>query len=282
MFLLSSFSKLRKIKIHHARILLALRLFLLCQYVLDRSRMRHSSSQRLLIGAPIEADIDDNLKSASALLIERVPLPFEYYDQSQEPFGLTLFKAGSNVLNASSAFAHYLVGQNRFLYKYFGPILLIMAIPYYAIRHQKAARYTTRMLIDHPNVDIIRRGWGVFGNSKLACTLALLRAPKLAIRQLIYVNEQGTKAGESKKEKTDIPVYLYSPRPISSIKLGTWDNATTNLTNSLRLVGLPHSKNVLFYVHGGGFFTSFLAKDLYNLSEWAMSLGVLIVYVGKL
>jgi len=72
---------------------MTLRLFLLCQHVLDRTRMSRSASRRLLIDSPVESDIDDNLKSASALLVERVPLPSEYYDQSHEPFGLTMFKA---------------------------------------------------------------------------------------------------------------------------------------------------------------------------------------------
>ncbi|CAI5722009.1 unnamed protein product [Hyaloperonospora brassicae] len=163
------FSNLRRIKVHHARVLMALRLFLLCQHVLQRARpISNASDHRLLIDSPMEADIDDDLKNATTLLVERVPLPAEFYDRSSEPWGFTVFKIGTNVLTASSAFAHSVLGtQNKVLLKFLGLPLLVMAIPYYAIRSSKAARYTTRTLIDQPNVEVIRMGWQVFGESRL-------------------------------------------------------------------------------------------------------------------
>ena len=67
--------------------------------VLQRARpMTNASDHRLLIDAPMESDIDDDLKNATSLLVERVPLPAEYYDRSSEPFGFTAFKIGTNEL----------------------------------------------------------------------------------------------------------------------------------------------------------------------------------------
>ncbi|RLN52682.1 hypothetical protein BBJ28_00010483 [Nothophytophthora sp. Chile5] len=276
------FSNLRRIKVHHARVLMALRLFLLCQHVLQRARpISNASDHRLLIDNPMESDIDDDLKNATTLLVERVPLPAEYYDRSSEPWGFTTFKIGTNVLIASSAFAHSILGmQNKRLLKYFGPPLLVMALPYYAIRNAKAARYTTRTLIDHPNVDVIRMGWQVFGESKLVRLITSLQCPKVPVFEEQFLKEDGSTLNKTRQDASDIGIYLYSARPIASVKSGTWTGANTPLTSGMLACGLPSTRPVLLYLHGGGFFGRFIAKDFYNLTNWASVLGAVIVYVG--
>lgn len=276
------FSNLRRIKIHHSRVLMALRLFLLCQHVLQRARpMTNASDHRLLIDAPMESDIDDDLKNATSLLVERVPLPAEYYDRSSEPFGFTAFKIGTNVLTASSAFAHSVLGQrNTTLLKVFGPVLLVLAIPYYTIRNATASRYTTRILIDHPNVDVIRLGWRLFGESRLVKLLTKLQIPKIPVTDELYVRADGSSASSTRSSDSDVGVFVFSARPLASVKAGTWSGACTPLTSKMIACGLPTARPVLLYVHGGGFFGRFIAKDVYNLTNWAIRLGAVIVYVG--
>jgi hormone-sensitive lipase len=276
------FSNLRRVKIHHARVLMALRLFLLCQHVLQRARpVGNGSDHRLLIDTPMESDIDDDFKNATTLLVERVPLPAEYYDRSTEPFGFTAFKIGTNVLTASSAFAHSVLGRNnKRLLRIVGPLLLVMAIPYYAIRNVKAARYTTRILIDQPDVNVIRLGWRVFGESKLVRLLTKLQTPRIAVLEERFVRENGSSSSKSRQSPSDIGVYVYSARPMASVKSGTWSGAVVPLTTQMIECGLPSTRPVLLYIHGGGFFGRFIAKDFYNLSCWARVLGVVIVYVG--
>ena len=278
------FSNLRRIKVHHARVLMALRLFLLCQHVLQRARpISNASDHRLLIDSPMEADIDDDLTNATTLLVKRVPLPAEYYDRSSEPWGFTVFKIGTNVLTASSAFAHSVLGtQNKVLLRFLGLPLLVMAIPYYAIRSSKAARYTTRTLIDHPNVDVIRMGWQVFGESRLVRLIASLQCPKIPVLKEQFLTADGSALNMKRQDVCDIGIYLYSARPMDSVKAGTWTNACTPLTTQMVTCGLPSTRPVLLYIHGGGFFGRFIAKDLYNLTNWTRALGAVIVYVGKL
>ena len=276
------FSNLRRIKVHHARVLMALRLFLLCQHVLQRARpISNASDHRLLIDSPMEADIDDDLKNATTLLVERVPLPAEFYDRSSEPWGFTVFKIGTNVLTASSAFAHSVLGtQNKGLLRFLGFPLLVMAIPYYAIRSSKAARYTTRTLIDHPNVEVIRMGWQVFGESRLVRLITSLQCPKLSVFQEQFLSADGSALNEKRLNISDIGMYIYSARSMDSVKAGTWTNACTPLTSRMVGCGLPSTRPVLLYIHGGGFFGRFIAKDIYNLARWARVLGAVIVYVG--
>ncbi|POM78153.1 Hormone-sensitive Lipase [Phytophthora palmivora] len=245
------FSNLRRIKVHHARVLMALRLFLLCQHVLQRARpISNASDHRLLIDNPMEADIDDDLKNATTLLVERVPLPAEYYDRSSEPWGFTAFKIGTNVLTASSAFAHSVLGlKNNLLLKIFGPPLLVMAIPYYAIRNSKAARYTTRTLIDHPNVDVIRMGWQVFGESRLVRLITSLQCPKIPVFEEQFLAADGSTLSKKRQAESDIGFYLYSARPMESVKAGTWTNACTPLTTRMIACGLPSTRPVLLYIH---------------------------------
>ncbi|OQR86252.1 hormone-sensitive lipase [Achlya hypogyna] len=272
--LLYRFSKLRQLKVHHSRVLMTLRLFLLCQHVLDRTRLNRSKSQRLLIDAPIEADINDHLKSASVLLIERVPLPSEIYDRSHEHVGLTAFKAGTSVLLASAATARWLVGDR--LFPYLGPYLSAALVPYYGVRFKKACRYATRLLMDNPDVDTIRMGWSLFGESYVARKLALLQAPKIAVRHQIFVNAHGVAAGRDRRDPSDIGVRVFSARSMEHVKQGTWPG---ECPATLQQIGLPHARPVLIYIHGGGFFGRFIAKDLFNLSEWAVALGAVIVYI---
>ncbi|RLN63394.1 hypothetical protein BBJ29_001747 [Phytophthora kernoviae] len=228
----------------------------------------------------MEADIDDDLKNATALLVERVPLPAEFYDRSSEPLGFTIFKIGTNVLTASSAFAHSILGmQNTRLLKYLGPPLLVMAIPYYAIRNAKAARYTARTLIDQPNVDVIRMGWQVFGESNLVRLITKFQRPSIPVFEEQFLAAAGSSLNKKRKDKTDIGVYLYSARPMASVKAGTWTGACTPLTSRMIACGLPSTRPVLLYIHGGGFFGRFIAKDFYNLTNWACVLGAVIVYV---
>uniref|UniRef100_K3X0C1 Alpha/beta hydrolase fold-3 domain-containing protein n=1 Tax=Globisporangium ultimum (strain ATCC 200006 / CBS 805.95 / DAOM BR144) TaxID=431595 RepID=K3X0C1_GLOUD len=275
------FSNLRRIKIHHSRVLMALRLFLLCQHVLQRARpMTNGSDHRLLIDSPMESDIDDDLKNATTLLVERVPLPSEYYDRSSEPPGFTAFKIGTNVLTASSAFAHSVLGKNnKTLLRIFGPALLVMAIPYYAIRNVKAARYTARILIDHPDVDVIRLGWRLFGESRLVKFITKLQCPKLPVLKEQFVRSDGTGASKTRENESDIGIYVFSARPMASAQAGTWTGACTPLTSRMIACGLPTARPVLLYIHGGGFFGRFIAKDMYNLTHWAIKLGAVIVYV---
>ncbi|KAJ8554694.1 hypothetical protein ON010_g9787 [Phytophthora cinnamomi] len=228
----------------------------------------------------MEADIDDDLKNATTLLVERVPLPAEYYDRSSEPWGFTAFKIGTNVLTASSAFAHSILGlQNKLLLKIFGPPLIVMAIPYYAIRNAKASRYTTRTLIDQPNVDVIRMGWQVFGESRLVRLITSLQCPKIPVFEEQFLAADGSGLSKKRKDASDIGIYLYSARPMESVKAGTWTNACTPLTTRMIACGLPSTRPVLLYIHGGGFFGRFIAKDFYNLTNWACVLGAVIVYV---
>lgn len=278
------FSNLRRIKIHHSRVLMALRLFLLCQHVLQRARpMTNASDHRLLIDSPMESDIDDDLKNATTLLVERVPLPSEYYDRSSEPPGFTAFKIGTNVLTASSAFAHSVLGQkNKTLLRIFGPVLLILAIPYYTIRNAKASRYTTRILIDHPNVDVIRLGWRLFGESRLVKLLTKLQVPKIPVTEELFVRADSSASSKRRESGSDIGVYVFSARPMESVKAGNWHGASSPLTSEMIACGLPTTRPVLLYIHGGGFFGRFIAKDIYNLTHWAIKLGVVIVYVGAL
>lgn len=275
------FSNLRRIKIHHSRVLMALRLFLLCQHVLQRARpISNASDHRLLIDAPMESDIDDDLKNATTLLVERVPLPSEYYDRSSEPFGFTAFKMGTNVLTASSAFAHSVLGMHRKrLLKVFGPILLVLAIPYYAVRNAKAARYTSRILIDHPNVEVIRKGWRAYGESRLVKFLTRLQCPKVAVWEELFLARDGSHVSKTKRQMDDIGLHVYSVRPLVSVKNGTWEGATCELSTDMLELGLPASRPVLFYIHGGGFFGRLIAKDYYNITSWATKLGAVIVYV---
>ncbi|OQR82080.1 hormone-sensitive lipase [Thraustotheca clavata] len=270
------FSMLRQLKVHHSRVLMTLRLFLLCQHVLDRTRLNRSKSHRLLIDAPIEADINDNLKSASVLLIERVPLPSEIYDRSHEHFGLTAFKAGSAVMLASSATARWLLGDS--LFPHLGSYLAAILVPYYGIRFKKASRYVTRHLMDNPDVTTIRTGWQLFGESFLACKMALLQAPKIAVRHQIYVNVNGVAAGRYQRDPTDIGVRIFSSRSMDHVKQGSWPE-NEKCPDKLKQIGLPYARPVLIYVHGGGFFGRFLAKDLLTLSNWAVALGAVIVYI---
>ncbi|TDH69495.1 hypothetical protein CCR75_002258 [Bremia lactucae] len=275
------FSTLRRIKVHHARVLMALRLFLLCQHVLQRARpISNASDHRLLIDNPTEADIDDDLKNATTLLVERVPLPAEYYDWSSEPWGFTAFKIGTNVLTASSAFAHSIIGQqNKQLLRILGPPLLLLSIPYYAIRNAKAARYTTRTLIDHPDVDVIRMGWQVFGESRLVRLMTNFQCPKLPVFEKQYVATDGSSSHTKRDNASDIGIYLFSARPVNSVKAGTWTDASTPLTSRMVACGLPSTRPVILYIHGGGFFGRFIAKDIKNLKNWACVLGAVIVYV---
>lgn len=276
------FSNLRRVKIQHARVLMALRLFLLCQYVLQRARpVGNGSDHRLLIDTPIEADIDDDLKNATSLLVERVPLPSEYYDRSTEPFGFTAFKIGTNVLTASSAFAHSVLGRtSKRLLSMLGPVLLVMAIPYYTIRSAKASRYTTRILIDQPDVGVIRMGWHVFGESKLVRLLTHLQRPKIAVFDHLFLKQDRSATVTTRENDSDIGIYIFSARPMASVQAGTWSGATVPLTSRMIECGLPSTRPVLLYVHGGGFFGRFIAKDFLNLSCWARVLGAVIVYVG--
>lgn len=277
------FSNLRRIKIHHSRVLMALRLFLLCQYVLQRTRpaIGNGSDRRLLIDAPMESDIDDDLKNATTLLVERVPLPSEYYDRSSEPPGFTVFKMGVNVLMASSAFAHSILGlKHKRLLRVLGPPLTVAAIPYYAIRNAKASRFTTRTLIDHPNVDVIRMGWRLFGESRLVVWLTQLQSPKLALMDQRFLSVDGQRVSSKRDKPSDIGVYLFSARPMTSVVNGTWEGATAPLTPEMKAYGLPSKRPVLFYIHGGGFFGRFIAKDYYNLTRWGQQLGAVIVYIG--
>lgn len=228
----------------------------------------------------MEADIDDDYKNATTLLVERVPLPAEYYDCSSEPWGLTAFKIGTNVLIASSAFAHSILGhQNKLLLKLLGAPLLIMAIPYYAIRNAKAARYTTRTLIDHPNVDVIRTGWQIFGESRLVRLIASFQCPNIPVFEEQFVTADGSSLNKERTDPSDIGIYLFSVRPMECVQAGTWTNACTPLTTRMISCGLPSTRPVLLYIHGGGFFGRFIAKDFYNLTNWARVLGAVIVYV---
>lgn len=276
------FSNLRRIKIHHARVLMALRLFLLCQHVLQRARpMTNGSDHRLLIDAPMESDIDDDLKNATTLLVERVPLPAEYYDRSSEPPGFKVFKIGTNVLTASSAFAHAVLGtKNKTLLRLFGPALLILAIPYYAVRNATASRLTTRILIDHPNVDVIRLGWRLFGESRLVKLITKLQTPTIPVTEERFVRADGSDSSSLREDASDVGVIIFSARPLESVKAGNWSGACTSLTSQMIACGLPTARPVLLYIHGGGFFGRFIAKDTYNLTQWAIQLGAVIVYVG--
>lgn len=286
------FSTLRRLKVHHGRVLMTLRLFLLCQYVLQRTRSKSGASSRcrLLIDSPMESDIDDDLKNATTLLVERVPLPAEYYDRSCEPIGLTAFKIGINTLLASSAFAHYLLRRgskknSEKLLRAFGPMIVWCTIPYYAIRAKKAARYASRVVIDHADVDVIRLGWNVYGESRLVQFLTSIRSEKLAVsleRFLPYHDASHSCSTDCRQHESDFRVMVFSVRPLNSVALGTWDGATVALTPEMKATGLPHQRLVLLYIHGGGFFGRFLQSDLYNLSIWAAQLGVVIVYVGTI
>jgi len=157
-----------------------------------------------------------------------------------------------------------------------------LIIPYYAFRPSKAARFTTRLLMDEPDLDIVRMGWNYFGESWLACQLSLFRAPKIAVRREIFVEINGSAAGRYRRNPTDICVRIFSPRPMTSVKNGTWENSTVKLSSTMSDIGLPSKRHVLLYVHGGGFFGRFIAKDLYNLSDWAATLGIVIVYIGNI
>jgi hypothetical protein len=273
--------------VHHARVLMALRLFLLCQYVVQRARQQGvSPDRRLLIDIPTESDIDDDKKNATTLLIERVPLPSEYYDCSSEPMGLTLFKKGIQVFLASSALANTLLGRYKRLYKIFGPVFVVGAIPFYALRHQKAARISTRLLLDDPNVNVIRMAWDVWGESTLSKFVMKLQAPKIPVRKWIYLrlNSNGTEvitSSSRRQLKSDIGLQIFSARPLNSVLQGTWEEASVRLSAEMIAIGLPAKKHVLFYIHGGGFFGRFHSKDIFNLSQWATKLGVVIVYIGK-
>ncbi|KAF0685706.1 Aste57867_22453 [Aphanomyces stellatus] len=270
------FSTLRKIKVHHSRVSLTLRLFLLCEHVLDRTRLSRSASTRLLIDAPVEADINDNLKSATSLLVERVPLPGEYYDRSHEPLGMKLFKTGSYVMCASSYTTKWFLGS---WYPAIGPYLVNFLLPYYAIRHRKAAALATRVCMDSPEIEVIRMAWNIFGESWLAVRVAELQSPTLAVRTEIFVKEDGQAAGPYRRKDSDIGVRIFSCRPIASVKQGSWEQATVRCSAKMQTLGLPTSTPVLFYIHGGGFFGRFWAKDIVNLSAWAVELGAVIVYV---
>jgi hormone-sensitive lipase len=276
------FSNLRRIKIHHARVLMALRLFLLCQHVLQRARpLTNGSDHRLLIDSPMESDIDDDLKNATSLLVERVPLPFEYHDRSSEPMGLTAFKAGTSVLIASSAFAHAVLGRkNKTLLKLFGPTLLMLAIPFYAVRSRHTMRFTTRILIDSPSVEVIRMGWRLFGESRLIKFVTKLQCPTIPVLEEHFVRLDGSGSTRKRLHASDVGIILFSARPLASVRAGSWDGASAPLTAPMISCGLPTSKPVLFYVHGGGFFGRFIAKDYLNLTAWAQKLGAVIVYVG--
>nr|CCA17643.1 hormonesensitive lipase putative [Albugo laibachii Nc14] len=283
------FSTLRRLKVHHGRVLMTLRLFLLCQYVLQRTRSKSGSSSRcrLLIDSPMESDIDDDLKNATTLLVERVPLPAEYYDRSCEPIGLTAFKIGINTLLASSAFAHYLLRRgskknSKRLLRAFGPMIVWCMIPYYAIRAKKAARYASRVVIDHADVDVIRLGWNVYGESRLVQFLTSIISKKLAVsmeRFLPYNDTLHTTSTDRRENESDFRVMIFSVRPLNSVAMGTWDGATEVLTPEMKATGLPQKRLVLLYIHGGGFFGRFLQSDLYNTSMWAAQVGAVIVYV---
>ncbi|KAJ0410014.1 hypothetical protein ATCC90586_000873 [Pythium insidiosum] len=275
------FSNLRRIKIHHSRVLMALRLFMLCQHVLQRARpMSNASDHRLLIDSPMESDIDDDLKNATTLLIERVPLPAEYYDRSSEPFGFTAFKIGTNVLTACSAFAHSVLGKrNKTLLQLVGPSLLILAIPWYTIRNREASRYTTRILIDSASVDVIRMGWRVFGESRLVRFLTKVQSPRLPVFEERFVSMDSKTCHSTRQHASDVGIYLFSARPLSSVHAGSWKDACVPLSAPMISCGLPSTRPVLLYIHGGGFFGRFIAKDYYNLTRWATKLGAVIVYV---
>ncbi|ETW05028.1 hypothetical protein H310_04077 [Aphanomyces invadans] len=271
------FSKLRKIKVHHARVSLTLRLFLLCEHVLDRTRLARSASRRLLIDSPVEADINENLKSATSLLVERVPLPAEYYDTSHEPVGMKLFKAGGHAMCASSATAHWLLGPSWF--PTLGPYLLGLLLPYYIVRHHKASALATRVCMDKPDISVIRMAWNFFGESWLAIRVAELQSPSLPVRTEIFVDESGRSAGSYRRQPTDIGVRIFSCRPIASVKQGSWAHASVRCSDKMKGIGMPTATPVLIYIHGGGFFGRFWAKDIVNLSAWAVELGAVIVYV---
>ncbi|TMW65016.1 hypothetical protein Poli38472_009183 [Pythium oligandrum] len=275
------FSNLRRIKIHHSRVLMALRLFLLCQHVLQRARpISNASDHRLLIDSPMESDIDDDLKNATTLLVERVPLPAEYYDRSSEPVGFTAFKIGTSVLTASSALTHAILGRrNKKLFEVFGPMFVLCMVPFYTIRNRQALRYTTRILIDSPSVDVIRMGWRLFGESRLVKFLTKLQCPSIPVFEEQFLRVDGSSCSKKRQNDSDIGIYLYSARPMASVRAGTWADASVPLTAQMISCGLPSSRPVLLYIHGGGFFGRFIAKDYYNLSVWARKLGAVIVYV---
>ena len=87
-------------------------------------------------------------------------------------------------------------------------------------------------------------------------------------------------AGRVQRTESDISVYLFSIRPLSSVIAGEWTGATGTLTETHLSVGLPESRPVILYVHGGGWFTRFFCMDYQILSEWAKETGAVIVYVG--
>ena len=276
------FSFLRDIKICHCRILLTLRLFLLCQHLASRSRMQRTTSQRLLIDLPCVADYDDYKKNATVLLVEKVPVPADYYNRSSRDIGLRAFKLATNVFCASSGVAYSILGSNKTLWNVFKEPLMMLFVPYFLVRHNQAARYATRLLIDEPNFEIIRNAWSTLGERTPALFIHKLIAPKLPLRKKIYVDISGKEAGNYERNSTDIGVYLFSTRSVTAIKEGTWDGASVHLSEHLKACGLPQSRPVIFYAHGGGWFTRFLAQDMLNLSRWAEETGALIVYVGML
>ena len=161
------FSSLRKIKICHCQVLLTLRLFLLCQHIVERGRIRKSSSMRLLIDDPCTADYDDNEKNATNLLVERVPVPADYYNRSTSAdFGLSIYKNICTVCCAAAAAAYQLVGERA--YSTLAVPATLCFVPYFALFPTQASRFSTRILIDAPNIEIMRTAWGLLGESKLS------------------------------------------------------------------------------------------------------------------
>lgn len=273
-------SNVRKLKMCHCRISLTLRLFLLCQKIIQRSRASRTNSQRLLIDAPSAEDYDDNMKNATFLLVERVPVPADYYLRSSNTIGLRIFNFLCNVSCASTGTAYSLLGHNEVLWTRFGKALTIILFPYFGVLNNKAARYATRLLIDQPNIEVIRNAWGLAGDSKLSIMYHTLMAPKLPLRQKVFVDARGKRGGSYRRCKDDLEMHLFSVRPLQSIIDGTWDNASIPLKSDQQALGLPNTRPVLFYIHGGGWFARFFAQDILNLSRWAEKIGALIVYPG--
>lgn len=282
------FSYVRKIKICHTRISLTFRLLILCLHIVQRSRIHRTSSKRLLIDSPCQADIDDNMKNAFVLLIQRVPLPAEYYRLASNDANLSFFKNFLSVAFASSGTAHALIGRYPALWNRFAYVVMLALFPFYISRLNQAARYATRLHMDKPNIEILRKAWGLVGDSCLSVFVhEHFLAPKIPLRQEMFVEDARgdmTKSPQSsfvRRKPTDIPVRVFSMRPIASIVRESWEGASQPLSEKLAHAGLPRAKPILFYIHGGGFMASFIAMDILNLSKWAEELGATIVYPGR-
>nr|CCA19417.1 AlNc14C70G4857 [Albugo laibachii Nc14] len=88
---------------------------------------------------------DDDLKNATPLLVERT---------------------GINTILASSAFAHYFLRRgskrnSKRLLRAFEPMMCGVRLHTMLSELRKVARYASRVVIDHADVDVIRLGWNV-------------------------------------------------------------------------------------------------------------------------